>query len=216
MLASAFTFCLWSLGASWRKHLTRERLSSAEHPGIALNNEFVHGLWCHREYWEFCFPPWLVFSAVVSLSLFLFLKNDILLFTHLLGCPSAVVINMLPVTTLCGSWCEGADKPGCSVWGSYSGFVRGPLVMVWDLLRRWRAAPFITAFPYSPELCGHYKHYGVPGRTDHIPPQAQSVLSSSAKAESPRYGGVAWQESTRLERKIHFFLWTVKECDLVV
>jgi len=47
------------------------------------------------------------------LSLFFF--NDILLFTHLLGCPSAVVTNMLPATALCGSWCEGADKPGCRV-----------------------------------------------------------------------------------------------------
>lgn len=61
------------------------------------------------------------------------------------------------------------------VCGSYSGFVREPIMMVWDLLMRWRAVPFITAFPYSPDLSGYYKHYGAPGWTDCIPPQAVSV-----------------------------------------
>lgn len=65
---------------------------------------------------NFVFLPDLL-SLLFSHFLFYFFKNDILLFTHLLDCPSAVVINMLPVTALCGSWCEGADKPGCRVHG---------------------------------------------------------------------------------------------------
>lgn len=57
---------------------------------------------------------------LLALLFFFFLSfffNDILLFTLSLGCPSAVVICMLPVTVLCGSWCAGADKPGCHVLG---------------------------------------------------------------------------------------------------
>lgn len=64
---------------------------------------------------NFVSPPTCFLCCSLTFSFCFF--NGILLFTRLLGCPSAVVINMLPVTVLCSLWCEGADKPGCRVHG---------------------------------------------------------------------------------------------------
>lgn len=60
-------------------------------------------------------------------------------------------------------------------------------------------------FLYHPGLCGH-----------HIPLQVrvlQAVLSSVAKAESPRrYRGVSWQESTDLKEIFSFSVSSVGMC----
>lgn len=83
---------------------------------------------------NFVFLPDLL--ALLFFFFLLFFFNDILLFTLSLGCPSAVVIRMLPVTVLCGSWCAGADKPGCRVHGDLAQAVSDPPVMVRDVLVR--------------------------------------------------------------------------------
>lgn len=76
-------------------------------------------------------------------------------------------------------------------------------MLVWDLVMRWRAVPFIRAFPYRSLDIMNIR--GLQAELIASHPRL-SVLSSSAKAESPRrYSGVPWQESMKLERKFHFF-----------